>query len=69
MVAVWLRSTKTDVVKLLSFLVHNMAVMPVARAHVCACVFKPSAGTELECLKPSTHFIGSKNVPDIPCQK
>lgn len=36
---------------------------------VCVCVFKPSAGSELECLKPFTLFIGSKNVPDIPCQK
>lgn len=45
MVALWLRSTKTDVVKLLSFSVHKMAVKPVVRAHVC--VFKPSAGTEL----------------------
>lgn len=36
MVALWLQNTKTDVVKLLSFLVHKMAVMPVV--HVCACV-------------------------------
>lgn len=38
MVALWLQSTKTDVVKLLSFLMHKMAGMPVVRAHVCACV-------------------------------
>lgn len=38
MVALWLRNTKTDVVKLLSFLVHKMAVMPVVHAHVCVYV-------------------------------
>lgn len=39
MVAVWLRSTKTDVVKLLSFLAHNMSCNACcARARLCMCV-------------------------------